>query len=72
MAFMCLSPPYTPDDRLPAETYSMVIPRIRDEPADGYGNIVFSKAGVLAILEAALRQATACRDGGPPLPDYGR
>ena len=56
MAFMSLPPRYPPDDRLPADTYRMVIARIHEEPAvDGKDSIIFSKMGILAILEAALK-----------------
>ena len=54
---------YPPDPRLPADTYRMVIDRIRSEPADSQGNVLFSfsKEGVLALLEAALAAESGWR-----------
>lgn len=69
-----MPPRYPPDDRLPADTYRMVIQRIREEPpVDGKDGIVFSKSGILAILEAALKaEERLMMLEGPPRPDYGR
>ena len=53
---------YPPDPRLPADTYRMVIDRIRSEPADSQGNVLFSKEGVLALLEAALAAESGWRN----------
>jgi hypothetical protein len=64
---------YPPDPRLPADTYRMVIQRIRDEPADSQGNVLFSKEGIVAILAAALAAEERLMVlEGPPRPDYGR
>lgn len=45
---------YPPDERLPADTYRMLIQRIRDKPAGSQGIVLFSKEGIVAILKAAL------------------
>ena len=52
----------------------MIIQRIREEPpVDGKDGIVFSKSGILAILEAALKaEERLMALEGPPRPDYRR
>jgi hypothetical protein len=51
----------------------MVVARVREAPADSAGNVLFSKEGIVAILEAALAAEERLMDlEGPTPPDYGR